>query len=66
MVIIEQEPEMLVYHCVGHNIDDPFAIAVYKGNATRLGLGVTYYVATIVDGNIRGISSTALIQSFQK
>jgi len=59
MVIIKQKPEMLVYHCVGHNIDDPFAIA--KG----LPQGITYYVGAIVDGNTRGISSITLIQSLE-
>ena len=40
MVIIVQEPDILVYHHVGHNyIDDPFAFAVYKGTTARLGLG---------------------------
>ena len=39
MDIIEQESEILVYHRVGHNIDDPFAIAVYKGTTVRLKLG---------------------------
>ena len=40
MVIIVQEPDTLVYHCVGYNIDDHFAIAVNEGNTTaRLGLG---------------------------
>ena len=34
MVIIMQE---LIYHRVGHNIDDTFAIAVYKGTSARLG-----------------------------
>jgi len=29
--IIEQDPEMLVFHHVGHNIDHPFAIVVTKG-----------------------------------
>ena len=31
MVIIVQEPEILVYHRVGQNIVDPIAIAVYNG-----------------------------------
>ena len=31
MVIIVQEPEIPVYHRVGHNIDDTFSIAAYKG-----------------------------------
>ena len=33
------------YHCahVGHNIDDPFAIAVYKGITTKPGLGHILY-----------------------
>ena len=39
MVIIVQEPDILVYHHVGHNIDDLFAFAVYKGTTARLGLG---------------------------
>ena len=39
VVIIVQEPEILVYHRVGHNITKPFAIAVYKGTTTRLRLG---------------------------
>ena len=51
-------------HHVGHNFDDPFAIAVYKRTTTRLEqrsathiiwlarLLVTYRLAAIVDGNI--------------
>ena len=39
MVIVIQEPEILAYHRIGHKIDDPFAVAVYKGTAVRLGLG---------------------------
>ena len=52
MVIIIQEPEILVYCCIGHIIDNCFVIAVYKG---RLGLGnlLVYHIATIVDGNMR-------------
>ena len=30
-----------VYHHIGHNIDDPLAIAVYKGTTARLRLGHT-------------------------
>ena len=41
MVIIVQEPEKLVYYCIGHNnyIDDPYAIAVHKNATMRLGIG---------------------------
>ena len=64
------------YHCTrtrnvdhreGHNINDPFAIAVYKETTARHGLG---HVATIVDGNITlgslGSGNNSLTESFLK
>ena len=56
--IIEQEPtEILVYHFVGHNVDDPFAIAVYycKAQTEWLELGhisCSNVCLIIVDGYI--------------
>ena len=38
MVIIVREPQILVYQCVGHNINDPFVIiAVHKETNAWLG-----------------------------
>ena len=52
MVIIVQEPEILVDHCVGHNIDDPFAIAVYKGITARLDGYITLLEESLGSGNV--------------
>ena len=54
---------------IEHNINDPFAIAVYKEITAKLGLG-HIQVATIVDGNITllegslGSCNDTLTQSF--
>ena len=53
MVIIVQEPEILVYYCVEHNFDNPFTIAVYKGTTTRLLLCWSLYIGS---GNDRLIN----------
>ena len=57
-----QEPEALVYHRLGHSIDDPFAIAAYEGTTQPLFSDlVTCLVATIVDGNMRDLLDYATI-----
>ena len=52
MVIIVQEPEILVDHRIGHNIDDPFAIVVYKGITARLDANITLLEESLGSGNV--------------
>ena len=40
----KKQKYQLVYHCIGHNFDDHFPIAVYKRAAARLRLGRATHV----------------------
>ena len=40
----KKQKYQLVYHCIGHNFDEHFPIAVYKRAAARLRLGCATHV----------------------